>query len=125
MLNGLLRKLGSMCKPLWKGAAKRLLAYEAGRLRGHVKGIIDGDDDASIMRVNRICDGWQDGIIKGLSKLAFLPASIASDIADKVQDEGDSLQVKLTDAIKAKGPAAIDMAFDALEGKLGALIDAA
>lgn len=119
----LLGLVGRVLTPLWKGAARLVLSRESADLRGKVKALIDDDKDASIVRVNRIFDGWQTGIIKGLRGLSFLPAAIANTIIDGVQSEGDKLQARVVDAVKSKGPAAVDLAFDGLEARLSALID--
>lgn len=121
----LLGMLGRILSPLWKGAAKKLLASQAASLRVQIEGMIDGDNDASIVRVNRIFDGWQDGIIKSIRGLSFLPASIADTIVEGVEAEGDKLQNALVEGIKSKGPMAVGLAFDGIEAKLHAIIDRA
>lgn len=122
-IKSLFGMLGRVLTPLWKGAAKKLVDAESRNLRVKVKSLIDDDADASVVRVNRIFDGWQTGIIKGLRGLSFLPASIADTVVAAVQDEGDKLQARVVDAIKSKVPAAVDLAFDGLEARLSALID--
>lgn len=124
-MKALLAKLTNLLKPLWKGAAKKILHNQVADMKNRVKAMIDDDEDASIKRINRIIDGWQNGIIKRLAALKFMPTSIANTVGDKVQSEGDKLQAKLIEAIKSKGPHAVDMAFDGLEIKLDFLIDAA
>lgn len=125
MFKGLMSKLAGMFKPLWKSAAKKLMAYELKTLRDHLKAMVDDDRDASIMRVDHIFDMWQDRIVAGINKLSWIPSSISHDLTDKVMDEGDSLQEKLVEMIKTKGPGAIDAAFDGVEAKINALIDRA
>lgn len=124
-MKSLLGIMGRVLSPLWKGAARAILAKESADLRGKVKSLIDDDKDASIVRVNRIFDGWQTGIIRGIRGLTFLPAVLADTIISGVQDEGDKLQSRVVDAIKSKGPPAVDLAFDGLEARLIALIDKA
>lgn len=117
--------LGRVLTPFWKGAARALLARESADLQSKVKAMIDDDRDASIVRVNKVFDGWQAGIIKGLRGLSFLPTSTADIIIAAVQVEGDRLQIRVVDGIKDKGSAAIDASFCIIRYRLTSIIDAA
>jgi hypothetical protein len=125
MFKSIMGKIGNLLKPLWKGAAKKILANQAQDLRGRLKSMVDSDEDASLKRVNALFDGWQASVIARVRALSFLPASVADTVASGVQREGDILQGKIVAAIKEKGPHAIDLAFEGIEVKLNALIDAA
>jgi hypothetical protein len=118
-------KIAGLLKPLWKGAAKKILAYECSDLRLRAKAMIDEDTDGSIVRVNRVFDGWQNAIINGLNKVPFLPKSMAASLAEKVNEEGDRIQENIVNAIKERGALAVDAAFDGIEAKLNNIIDMA
>ena len=124
MFKNLLAKLGNWLKPLWKGAAKKILASQFTSLRERIKRNIDDDRDASIMRINTLFDKMQSDIIGGLDRIAFLPQHIRELIKAKVQAEGDRIQEDTVAMVKKRGPVAIDAAFDGIEARLDAMIDA-
>lgn len=123
LMSMLWSRIGALAKPLWKGTVKRLLHSKSRDMRGRVKSLIDDDADASIVRVNKFFDDRQEEIEAALRKLTWLPGSLEDTMASAVEDHGNALQEKLVEAIKGRGAAAIDLAFDGLESKLDAIID--
>lgn len=120
---GLFSKTGKWLKPLWKGAAKKLLASQFNRLQDQIKANIDDDRDASIVRINSLFDGLQKKLVDGLGAICLLPAGMRSMLQEKVQREGDKIQSNIVVMVKQRGPVAVDAAFDGLEARLDEMIE--
>lgn len=118
-------QVGRLLKPLWKRGAKAVLWTGGDELQRRVRQNVDDDADASIRRVNKLFDGWQDRVIEELHELPLLPKAWAATLAEKVKVEGDQVQAALVASIKTHGPAAVDLAFDGLQDRLARLIDEA
>lgn len=123
LFGGLMAKAGKWLKPLWKGAAKRVLKSQFESLRARVKANIDSDEDASIVRINKLFDGAQKVIIEDMEMIPLLPAGLRAEAQSKVQIEGDKIQANLIVLLKRGGPGLVDKAFDGLESRLDEIIE--
>ena len=117
-----LRKLpiAAWIKPIWKGALRAVVQSEGDALQARLRAAIAAD---GVKAIDRNIDKWQADLKAAISRLP-LPGTIQERVRRMIQDHGDELQARLRTAIGARGPAAVDAAFDAAQSALLLKIDA-